>query len=459
MNGNEIHTWTSSYFVMSHAYLLRDSSVLFPCGDNLDYGQGRFPSGVALPGGRFQIIKWNGAVAWDFPYHGKDFMPHHDCYPHYYTKNIKEMPSVFAVVATIESDSTIAEKIVEIKPTGDTTANIVWEWRAWDHRTGNGTNKPELLDINKGGLGAGWGKEWLHANHVRYNPFLDQVLVDLKYFNEFIIIDHGTTKQEAAGHSGGKRGKGGDILYRWGNPINYGCPDTQYLNGQHGACWIPNHMPGTKKDLPGAGHVLVISNIDQKGYEVVLPSASGVYPRASGKAFGPAAPLWQVKIVNMSTNEGSMQRLPNGNTLIGNGLDGLGADEYNSNGTSIWSLSDKMSGEIFRYDSAYLGSTILDTEGISSKTIDDLPSLKRSPASRPVIYAENGGVHISFNAGNGSCADIAVYSATGRMILRKKVADSDITWNTGNQPDGVYFVIIANGGQRTTARFILARGR
>src|SRR5258708_35448465 len=60
--------------------------------------------------------------------------------------------------------------------------------------------------------------DWTHANAVFYNAALDQVLLSVRNFSEFWIIDHGTTTQQAAGHTGGKLGRGGDLLYRYGNP-------------------------------------------------------------------------------------------------------------------------------------------------------------------------------------------------------------------------------------------------
>ena len=78
------------------------------------------------------------------------------------------------------------------------------------------------------------GSDLLHMNAVAYNVELDQIVVSTPRFNEIWIVDHSTTTAQAAGHSGGRWKKGGDLLYRWGNPRAYsrGTKEQQTLFGQ-----------------------------------------------------------------------------------------------------------------------------------------------------------------------------------------------------------------------------------
>ena len=129
-------------------------------------------------------------------------------------------------------------------------------------------------------------------NSVDYNPALDQIVMSVHELSEIWIIDHSTTTALAAGHSGGRSGKGGDLLYRWGNPRAYraGKASDQTLFAQHNANWI---RPG----LPGEGHILVFNNGghrpdgDYSSVDELVPpvDSQGHYALEPGKAFGPAA--------------------------------------------------------------------------------------------------------------------------------------------------------------------------
>jgi hypothetical protein len=155
-------------------------------------------------------------------------------------------------------------------------------------------------------------------------------MVSVHGFSEIWIIDHSTTTEEARGHSGGRSGKGGDLLYRWGNPAAYraGAKADQTLFAQHNAHWIP-------RGLPGEGHVLLFNNRheDAEGKyssvdEIVLPvDEQGRYHRPAGKPFGPKEPVWRYtapkKTDFYSNFISGAQRLPNGNTLICSGAHGI----------------------------------------------------------------------------------------------------------------------------------------
>jgi hypothetical protein len=280
----------------------------------------------------------------------------------------------------------LVDSIVEIKPVGKTGGEVVWEWHMWDHLVqdydqtkenyGIVAQHPELIDINFGRdsntafdrvgryllppdtkgqprrepsredtlkklraigyVGSGSGgppktliPDWTHVNSVAYNAKLDQIMLCPREFNEIWVIDHSTTTAEAAGHTGGRGGKGGNLLYRWGNPqtCRAGTAADQKLFAPHDAHWIPD-------GLPGAGHVLVFNNgLGRPGGdcssvdEIVLPvDAQGSYARPPDGPYGPAEPAWSFTAARptdfFAALLSSAQRLPNGNTLICSGVAG-----------------------------------------------------------------------------------------------------------------------------------------
>jgi len=339
--GNVNHTWPSSYFPGEAVYWLGAGEIL----RTIKVGVGPGGGGV---GGGVQKVEWDGTVTWDFRYNSNGVLSHHDIEPlpngnvlmiAWETKTYTEAVTAGRNPNTLIGNEFMPDHLIEVAPIGPTSGDIVWEWHAWDHliqdydsskaNYGVVADHPELIDVNFGVLPDIQGVDWLHTNSVDYNEEFDQILLSVHHFNEIWIIDHSTTTAEAAGHSGGNSGKGGDLLYRWGNPIAYraGNLSDQQFFGQHDATWIEH-------DCPGAGNILVFNNgagrpgepfasIDQ----LVTPvNATGQYALEPGSAYEPANPVWIYTADPpesfYSSYISGAQRLPDGDTLICNGAAG-----------------------------------------------------------------------------------------------------------------------------------------
>jgi len=201
--------------------------------------------------------------------------------------------------------------------------------------------------------------DWNHCNGIDYNAALDQIVISVRQFSEAWVIDHSTTPTEAAGSSGGNCGKGGDLLYRWGNPTAYdrGGASDQRLFVQHNVHWIPPNRIGD-------GHFLVFNNGTGRpggNYssvdEWISPlDGSGCYTQQMDGSWGPTGACWSYtttpKTTFYSHHISGAQRMTNGNTLI---CDGEGGHffEVTYSGQEVWS-----------YESPVIDNNMMVTQGI-----------------------------------------------------------------------------------------------
>lgn len=317
--------------------------------------------------GRIQKVGWNGALLFDYTVSDANQCSHHDICP-LPNGNVllivyvrKTAAQVQAAGATVNQERW-SEKIIELKPTGLNTATVVWEWHLWDHLVQNLypakanyqssiVAHPELLNINYNNTGN--RKDWVHMNGIDYNPALNQIVVSSHYLNELWVIDHSTTTAEAATHSGGVSGKGGDFLYRWGNPAAYAATGSTNFNVVHDAHWVPEDCPRAGW-LGGFNNNGVSNNIS--AVDLFQPPWDGTkYTHTAGQAYLPSTYGYRHQTNGYSSNMSSSQQLPNGNMLICLATAGK-IYEINPNGTQIWQYSSPSSfiPQASRYSRCYL---------------------------------------------------------------------------------------------------------
>ena len=354
--GRIVNQWTSGYEPGQSAYLL-------PNGHLLRAGMLRVQGGTGGgEGGRIEEYDWNGKLVWEFDHATRDYQLHHDLKPlpngHALALMVERKSIEQAVAAgfdprSLRDDSLVPDAVVEIEPILPKGGKIVWEWHVWDHliqnsdptkpNHGDVAAHPELVDVNCNGRAS--PAFWNHMNSIDYNPKLDQIMLSVRGCNEIWLLDHSTTTKEAASHSGGKHGKGGDLIYRWGNPAAYqrGATGDKQLIQQHDAEWIPDGSPG-------AGDIMIFNNGYDRGWssieEIVPPiDASGRYILEPDKAYGPEKPVWHYEARNrtdfFSSEISGAHRLPNGNTLICAGVIGH-LLEITSTGETVWQYVNPM---------------------------------------------------------------------------------------------------------------------
>ena len=482
--GEKVHEWTSSaYKPALSAYLLEDGSLLRTGQlSNASFNEGG-------GGGIIERFDWSGNRIWNYSISNAKNCLHHDV--HYlpngnilgivWDSYTKQEAFAEGKDTSYTNDYLWSEKIVELKPIGTDSAVVVWEWILWDHLVqdfnpvkanyGSVSANPGLIDINYF-PGASGSSDWIHLNSIDYNVDLDQILVSSHTFNEIWIIDHSTSTAEAASHTGGKSNKGGDILYRWGNPQAYdrGTPANKIFYGQHHATWIPS-------GYPNAGKILVFNNgLNRTGtyssVDMIAPPIDllNSYSIGASTAFLPQSLFWTyaapIPSDFYSSNISGVYAMENGSFIVTSGTKGL-FFEIDSTKQTVWSYTNPANSAGFIAQGSVATNNLVfrsnfykpNYPGLSGQNLTSMGEIELNPTipsicstiintSSQIVTAESLVVYpnpfselinIDFSTTNNF--DIVILDSKGKTVLNacnKQKIDTYIL------PAGMYFLSISN---------------
>jgi len=494
--GKIVNTWESDYNPGMVAYLMDNGNLLRAVRITGSIGGGG-------SGGRLEMFDWDGNLIWSYNHVSSTVHQHHD---------IEILPNGNILILAWEAHTTqeaidagispsqvgsaiFAEQIIEIEPVGIDGVNVVWEWHLWDHLVqemdstklnyGVVAEHPELMNINYRSNGS---PDWIHLNAIDYNPELDQIILSSRNLSEFWVIDHSTTSAEAATHLGGNSGKGGDIIYRWGNPkvYNRGTDADQKLFGQHDVHWIP-------AELPDAGKIMIFNNGTGRpggsysSVDIISPpvDADGNYSLDANEKYAPVELEWSYSNPSefYSPRISGAQRLPNGNTLICNGNAGH-LFEINPAKEIVWDYINPLAAGIpvvqgsnffnqndifraYRYAADFQGFTGKNLNPTVPIEANPLPSdcmtypeftptnqLDLTTLSSVSIQTNPFQNELIINNETGENIAIQIVDYTGRIVLATNTNSHNAHLDTSSLAKGFYVVHITN---KNKSRFFIQK--
>ncbi|MES2262407.1 MAG: aryl-sulfate sulfotransferase [Pseudomonadota bacterium] len=335
MNGNEVHQWANEGFPP----VLLDPALTGGKRGNILLQLGNQPgvsSGNGLGNKSIGELDWQGNVVWQWgataqqdayaapqlqtaAVPGGAAKQHHD-WRRLPNGNTLVLANLVHSVSGFKAAQVLDDVIYEVTPSG----SIAWKWVASEHLEEFGFSADALKLVRgaepRGGSAA---VDYLHVNNMsvlgpnkwyeqgdkRFHP--DNILIDSREANFIVIIDKQT----------------GKVVWNLGpdypaiQSSKLPRPVDQII-GLHDAHLIA-------KGLPGAGNLLVFDNQGEAGYPRISP---GMFPHSRVLEIDPVSKqvVWEYTAVDSSQTQwsfysafiSSARRLPNGNTLIDEGMHG-----------------------------------------------------------------------------------------------------------------------------------------
>lgn len=478
--GKVVHSWTSTYFPGLSQAMFNDGSLL-RCGTILNPN---FGLGI---GGAMQKFDWNGNLVWQYIISDTMQAFHHDAVP-LPNGNILaivwEKRTAAECIAKGRNPANIpaviwSERIVEMQPIGKDSVDFVWEWSVWDHMIQDFDNTkpnygvvkdhPELFDINRFEATDN-GQDWFHLNAIDYNPKLDQIVITAHSLDEIYVIDHSTNLFQASTHKGGNSNKGGDILYRWGNPQNYGrgqAADRKLFKPHH-AHWI-------KGGLTDSGSIMIFNNGwgrpggNYSTVDVVTTPVdlSGNYSLSGSSAYGPTIQKIAYKAPKPADFYSQLisgaYSLPNDGLFITEGLKGK-IFETDSKDSIVWTYINPItSGGLKNQGDAVINNSVFravfytkDFEGIKGKTLTPTVEVEGNPyaktlceiAGNAVIESQNGlfvapqPFQHTLTIGGIVADEMTIYNAAGAKVFQSRFSEKT---DLSALQNGIYILQLRQG--------------
>jgi len=315
------------------------------------------------------------------------------------------------------------------------------------------------MDINvtisaQGGGPGGSRGDWFHVNGTDYNEEFDQIVFSSRYLSEIFIIDHSTTTAEAASHEGGNSGMGGDILWRWGNPSNYGTPGNKLIRAAvHDSRFIPDD------GRLNGGYVQIFNNEGTTGSSQIdglkLPRDGFNFIKVDGESYGPTTPNWTHNCRDNADGQSAADKLPNGNTFVN--LSRGYMYEVDKDDNLVWQYNEGPS-KAFRYTCDHPGIRSLIDQGYLDGAVCETVS-NESVYTNPFVVSPNpstGIFYLSDFAENRTIENITISDTYGKYITA--ITDNFEQVDLSGYNPAVYFLNVNfSNGDTASKRIIITQ--
>ncbi len=478
-NGQLLHEWTS-ISEPGHTVFLNPDGTLYRTGKVEINTNNNFVEGLG-GGGKVERYDWDSNLIWEYTYANQTVKHHHDfqVLPNgnvlilaWELKSNAEVIQAGRDPSKLESVVLWPDHVIEVEPQGASGGTIVWEWHVWDHLVQDVDNtkdnfgvvseSPSLVDIN---YFKADNADWNHINAMDYDADKDQIILSVWAFDEVWIIDHSTTTAEAKGHSGGTSGKGGDLLFRWGNPATYkkGVETDKKIFQQHNVHRIPAGMPNE-------GDIMLFNNGTNRLGDIYSAiniistpeDANGNYTMNAEGIFEPLTFTYSYTAPNrkdfFSSKFSSAQQLSNGNILICKGPQGE-FFEIDNNSNIVWKYINPITpnGPLTQGESPFgVNSTFraqklppnyaafdgknLEPQGLLELELEVIAGLKPRDNKAIRIYPNPALTQFNIIGLEGDNNSVKVFSPQGNLVIELNDYISNSNIYLEGLPNGLYFV-------------------